>query len=231
MTFKRWRWVVPVLLVLSLSGFTDTFDVSTPAGSDSPTAGDDRIREMKNAIQQRMNVDHDWALSGNTSDASDIGEHVVVQMQDQGSNPAAGSAKGKFFSKQVSSHSEAHWIDDDGTVPQLTSNGAINVSGTVPAGVIVPYGGSSAPSGYLLCDGTAVSRTTYATLFAITSTTYGVGDGATTFNVPDLRGRLPIGAGIGSGLTARTAGTTYGAETHTHTAGSFAGPSHTHGGT
>ena len=65
-------------------------------------------------------------------------------------------------------------------------------------GVVSPYAGSSAPSGWLICDGSAVSRTTYASLFAITSTTFGVGDGSTTFNLPDLRSRIPVGAGTGT---------------------------------
>ena len=54
-------------------------------------------------------------------------------------------------------------------------------------------GGAAAPSGYLLCDGAAVSRTTYSDLFAVVSTKYGVGDGSTTFNLPNLKGRLPVG--------------------------------------
>ena len=65
----------------------------------------------------------------------------------------------------------------------------------VPAGSIIAWSGSSAPSGYLLCDGTAVSRTTYAALFAVAGTAYGVGDGSSTFNLPDLRDRLPLGKG------------------------------------
>jgi microcystin-dependent protein len=74
----------------------------------------------------------------------------------------------------------------------------------IPAGCMFDFGGSSAPTGYLLCDGSAVSRTTYARLFAVLSTAWGSGDGSSTFNVPDLRGRCSIGAGTGSGLTART---------------------------
>lgn len=65
-------------------------------------------------------------------------------------------------------------------------------------GVVTPFAGSAAPTGWLLCDGAAVSRTTYASLFAITSTTFGVGDGSTTFNVPDLRSRIAVGAGTGT---------------------------------
>ena len=91
-------------------------------------------------------------------------------------------------------------------------------SGTyVPTGIVQYYTGSTAPSGWLLCNGTAVNRTTYANLFTIIGTGYGIGDGSTTFNVPDFRGRIPIGVGTGSGLTARTRGTTYGAETVTLT--------------
>jgi phage-related tail fiber protein len=63
-----------------------------------------------------------------------------------------------------------------------------------PTGVILAFGGSSAPAGYLLCDGAAVSRATYAALFAVIGTGYGVGDGATTFNLPSLKGRVPITA-------------------------------------
>ena len=93
-----------------------------------------------------------------------------------------------------------------------TGNGSF-----VPTGVVQFHSGSSAPAGWLLCDGTAYSRTTYATLFAVIGTGYGTGDGSTTFNVPDFRGRMPIGVGTGSGLTARVRGTTYGAETTTLT--------------
>ena len=58
--------------------------------------------------------------------------------------------------------------------------------GSTPVGAIMPYGGSTAPTGWLLCDGSAVSRTTYAALYAVIGTTYGSGDGNTTFNLPDL---------------------------------------------
>jgi microcystin-dependent protein len=68
----------------------------------------------------------------------------------------------------------------------------------LPAGVMMEYGGAAAPSGWLLCDGTAVSRTTYADLFTAISTTFGTGDGSTTFNVPDRRGRAGVGAGTGT---------------------------------
>jgi microcystin-dependent protein len=86
------------------------------------------------------------------------------------------------------------------------------------------FAGSSAPTGYLLCDGTAVSRSTYSALFAITSTTYGVGDGTTTFNLPDLRTRVPVGKNATG--TFATLGGTGGAETHTLTSAEM--PAHVH---
>jgi microcystin-dependent protein len=63
----------------------------------------------------------------------------------------------------------------------------------LPTGVVVPFAGATAPDGYLLCYGQAVSRSTYSDLFAAIGTTYSAGDGGTTFNVPDLRGRVAAG--------------------------------------
>lgn len=90
-----------------------------------------------------------------------------------------------------------------------------------PAGIIMPFAGTVAPQGCLFCDGSAVSRTTYAALFAVIGTTYGEGDGETTFNVPDLSGRVVIGVSNSHAL-----GTTGGSETVTLTADQL--PAHTH---
>jgi len=82
--------------------------------------------------------------------------------------------------------------------------------------------------GWLLCDGRAVSRTTYAALFTKLGTAYGAGDGSSTFNLPDGRGRGLIGAGTGTGLTARVLGAKGGEESHVISVGEM--PSHDHGG-
>lgn len=94
----------------------------------------------------------------------------------------------------------------------------------MPVASIVQTAASSSPSGWLLCEGQAVSRTTYASLFTTIGTVYGAGDGSTTFNIPDLRTRIPVGKN-GSGTFA-TLGAKGGAETHTLAAGEI--PSHTH---
>ena len=96
----------------------------------------------------------------------------------------------------------------------------------IPAGLISPFGGSTAPTGWLLCQGQAVSRTTYASLYTAIGTTYGIGDNSTTFNLPDLLGRAPIGSGTGTGLTGRTLGTTVGAESYQLSEGNL--PQHGH---
>lgn len=82
-------------------------------------------------------------------------------------------------------------------------------------GIIVPYGNTTAPAGWILCDGSAVSRTTYAALFAVIGTTFGVGDGVTTFNVPDLRQRFVLGKAVAG--TGSTFAGTGGAIDHLHT--------------
>jgi microcystin-dependent protein len=105
---------------------------------------------------------------------------------------------------------------------------------SLPSGVIVQFGGSAAPSGWTLCDGTAISRATFAGLFAVLGTTYGVGNGTTTFNVPDLRQRFPMGkAASGTGATLGATGGaidlahTHNVGNHTHTYAQVI--DHTHG--
>lgn len=97
---------------------------------------------------------------------------------------------------------------------------------TTPTGAITAYGGATAPSGWLLCDGTAYSRTTYADLFAVIGTAYGVGDGSTTFNVPNLKGRIPVGFNS-SETEFDVRGETGGAKTQTLSIANL--PSHNHG--
>lgn len=132
------------------------------------------------------------------------------------------------------------------TVTNLTVTGTFSVAANRLVGEMVDYGGSAAPALWLLAYGQAISRTTYASLFGIIGTTFGVGDGTTTFNVPDCRGRVTAGAdnmgGVAanrlttaSGMSAGTLGGTGGLETiilttaqlatHTHT---ISDPGHIH---
>jgi microcystin-dependent protein len=100
-----------------------------------------------------------------------------------------------------------------------------NVVGPITTGIVNMYAGAVAPAGWLLCDGTAISRTTYAALFAVIGTTYGAGDGSTTFNVPNLKGR--VGVGVDTAQTEFAArGQTGGEKAHTLSITEM--PSHTH---
>lgn len=103
-------------------------------------------------------------------------------------------------------------------------------------GIVNDFAGQTAPTGWLMCYGQAVSRTQYAALFAVIGTAYGAGDGSTTFNVPDARGRVIAGkdnmGGVAANrLTTPVAGSTLGAaggaQSHTLTAGQM--PAHAHG--
>lgn len=122
----------------------------------------------------------------------------------------------------------AHTIWYDGTHFILDNPApAAAVTAVVPVGGVMPYGGASAPSLWLLCYGQAVSRSTYSALFSAIGTAWGTGDGSTTFNLPDLRGRVPAGkddmggsaasriTNSVSGFVGSTLGAAGGAESHT----------------
>ena len=125
----------------------------------------------------------------------------------------------------------------DGAVTAAKLDSAA-VSVLMPSGSLMPYAGSSAPTGYLLCDGAAISRTTFSALFALVGTTYGSGDGSSTFNIPDLRGRVIAGqddmggvsanrlTGLSGGVDGDILGGSGGAETHTLSIAQM--PAHTH---
>jgi len=111
-----------------------------------------------------------------------------------------------------------------------TFNSAVAFNDTfnlLPAGLMMMSASADAMSGWLECNGQAVSRTTYAALFTAIGGTYGVGDGSTTFNVPNMSRRVPVGrGGSGSGTLGATLANTGGAETHTLITSEM--PAHTH---
>lgn len=149
-------------------------------------------------------------IGGSSGAVITVPSGTTVQVYCDGTN---------FFSAQTSS------------AGNFNVNGNLNVVGTfnyVPAGVIQMWPTTSAPAGFLLCAGAAISRTTYAALFAVIGTTFGVGDGSTTFNLPNYVNRMPYGASIG--VTGGSADAIVVA--HTHTGGtSTVDINHTHNGT
>ena len=122
-------------------------------------------------------------------------------------------------------------VDGDLIVTGTVDVGSSGFS--VSSGFILPFGGGTLPSGWLECDGAAVSRSTYSDLFAIIGTTYGAGDGSTTFNLPDLQGRVIMGQG-GSNANRTPAdleniGDTFGSQNHSLQVSEL--PSHNHAAT
>jgi microcystin-dependent protein len=95
----------------------------------------------------------------------------------------------------------------------------------IPAGNIEMTARATAPSGWLIADGSQISRTQFAKLFQAIGTSYGVGNGSTTFNIPDMRGRVPVGRDAGQ-TEFDTLGKAGGAKTHTLTIAEM--PAHNH---
>jgi microcystin-dependent protein len=120
------------------------------------------------------------------------------------------------------------------TMPAGTSNTAVAttafvVQNSIPTGGIMMWSTASAPTGFLLCNGSAISRTAYAALFAVIGTTFGVGDNSTTFNLPDYNNRTPVGAGGLYALGATGGSKDATVVSHTHTATSVVtDPGHRH---
>ena len=130
-------------------------------------------------------------------------------------------------------------IGETSPTETLHVNGNVKITGSidvgssgfdVSSGFILPFGGGTAPSGWLECNGQVVSRSTYSALFAIIGTIYGAGDGSTTFAVPDLQGRVIVGQGGNTALRTPTdledVGDTFGSQTHTLTEDEM--PKHRH---
>lgn len=143
-----------------------------------------------------------------------IGTSTPSVSLDVNATDAVGMANGTTAQRPVtSSAGDMRFNSDTKSMEFYDGNNWISLT---PSGTIQNFGGVSAvaPTGWLLCDGSAVSRTTYANLFAIIGTNFGAGDGTTTFNLPDLRGRFVRGTDLGAGndpdASGRTASNTGG---------------------
>ena len=203
---------------LSMQGSTVTFGTSAD------------VNLYRNAADSLVTDDALTARNGQSG-------HTLI-----GGNPNPGIWFGSGAEQTYLARTSTGWLQTDAGIQVgvngLKFNDGSTMTGAaqaIPTGVIMVWSsGNAAPSGWLLCDGAAVSRTTYAALWGLWGTFYGAGNGSTTFNLPNLKGRII--AGVDAGQTEfATLGAVGGAKTHTLSLTEMAAHSHTvnahnHGG-
>ena len=124
------------------------------------------------------------------------------------------------------------YYDEVNLTPTTVADQLTYLTGQVvapfPTGSIIEFGGAAAPAGFLVCDGSAISRSIYDDLYGVIGTTWGSGDGSTTFNLPNFQRRVSVGSGgVATGVLGNSVGSVGGNETHVITSNEL--PSHTHG--
>lgn len=125
---KLAKGIVIGFLIAIVLAWTYTYDIATPVGTDAPSVLDDRDRETKGAVQERMNIDHYWPLTGTEVSDSETGQHRQIQFYAPITTPTSGTDKGFLYIKDASGKAELHFEDEDSHEIQLTSVGAFNVA-------------------------------------------------------------------------------------------------------
>lgn len=183
-------------------------DLSTTAGSNSPGGGENPFPDLDNYL--RAHASFIAVLRDGKLDASAVSAFILTLLDDADAATARATlgavgltgnqtvAGVKTFSSAPVSSAAAAAANELVRKAELDSA----VASSVPSGAVQAFAMSSAPAGWIKANGDAVSRTTYAALFAAIGTTYGAGDGSTTFNLPDLRGEFVRGWDDGRGVDA-----------------------------
>ena len=172
-----------------------------------------------NPVTTGTTITSNW---GNTT-MSDIATALTGSVAADGQTPITGNLQmGNNKITGMADPSSAQ----DATTKSYVDAGLAALT-TVPSGSMFIWPTVTSPTGWLICNGSAISRTTYATLFAVIGTTYGVGDSSTTFNLPDLRGRSPFGVSTSYALASTGGSADAVVVTHTHTA-TVTDPGHLH---
>ena len=152
----------------------------------------------------------------NKSDNTAVTVNVQAKNGINGEGIPDGGTTGQVLAKASDTDGDVEWVNQTGGAPDYDS---------APVGAIFGYPSLTPPTGYMVCDGSELSRTEYASLFAVIGTSYGVGDGSTTFNIPNIKGRMIVGHNIADS-DFNSLGNTGGSKTHTQTVSEMA--RHTH---
>ena len=183
-----------------------------------------------------------WVYTDNDPDeqaALATAQAVIATTQADNASTSATNASTSATNALASANKAERWAEEDEDVEveagkysakhwsakAEASAGSIDTTNLVPTGAVLSYAGATAPTGFLISDGSAISRSEYSGLFTAIGTTFGVGDGTTTFNIPDMRGRVPVGV-LGGDSNFGSLNSSGGAKTHTLTTGEM--PNHRH---
>lgn len=244
----------------TLASWSSTTSSNSPAGGTAVGNGlDDNLRELQGVVVRGLSHKGSDVASATTTD---IGATEGLYLDITGTTTITGFGTVRQGILKILQFDDALTVTHNATslilkygLNHLTTAGDVMAfvslgsgnwkevwrgvaGGDVVPGALMADGGATAPAGWLHCYGQAVSRTTYSAIFSRYSTTYGVGDGATTFNLPDLRGRVIAGqddmggssanrlTDQSGGLDGDTLGDTGGAETHTLSTSEI--PEHAH---
>jgi len=209
--------VTKLYVIQNLSGYTATVCCSTTLNGTTATGGSTvAVPTGKTVLLRAEN-------SSGTFGVVEQLNHITGSLSVGGATTFSGAST---FGSTVTLNANPTLALQAATKQYVDST----VASGVPTGVLTMWSTGTAPSGWLLCNGAAVSRTTYAALFAVVGTTFGAGDTTTTFNLPDYRDRMPIGANT----IAASIGATGGSKdailvSHSHTAStSISDPGHRH---
>ena len=193
-----------------------------PVTGEAESAGDTPITIKANASQTADLLNITDSSNTTLAKVAADGDLTCVDVTASGNAAVTGTLSAAATTASSLTVNGATQVNGD-----LTVTGTATITGgitTVPPGAVFPYAGltTNTLSGFLVCDGTAVSRTTYSALFTAIGTAYGAGDGETTFNLPNLENRVPVGVSGTKDLA-----TTGGSETHALTESEM--PRHEHG--
>lgn len=192
----------------------DTTYEASPPGSQAANQLDTRIQEVKVDIRERFEVEHQLD-EGSQPDPLD-GVHKFpahsVTTRDAISSPKTGQLVVRSDTRSIDIYDGSDWVEYQAWTPGDMKMAAYD---------------DAAALGWQKCDGSAISRTTYADLFAVVGVEFGVGDGSTTFNVPDMSGKFPIGIDAGGDTDFDAMAETGGEKTHVLLEAELA--QHTHG--